>query len=138
MAVLLTVRALVGPYLEAAEKIGWKWLGDGEVLVTRFGEDVIGTLVFEVREVGKEEGASGSGGKGKSKGKAKGRRKGVLRGWTVKLRFRGKTVGRGLIEDGVRILVEERGCETVEWAEDHARELPALPPSHQFLEPRIF
>ena len=83
-------------------------------MVTRFGDDIIGTLVFdEVR---------GAGGKKKRKG-----REGVCKGWTVRRRERGRGVGRALLEEGVRVLVGERGCEGVGWEIGHARESDLFP-----------
>ena len=79
-------------------------------MVTRFGDDIIGTLIFdEVR---------GPGGKKKRKG-----REGICKGWTVRRRERGRGVGRALLEEGVRVLVGERGCEGMGWGIGHAREL---------------
>ena len=99
MALLISVRLLAGPYLELAERIGWKWLGESEILVTRFGEDIIGTLVFEVKREGRK------------------RKKGVLRAWTVRMRERGRGVGKGLLEEVVKVLVTEKGCDGAVWEE---------------------
>lgn len=99
MALLISVRWLAGPYLELAERIGWKWLGESEFLVTKFGEDVIGTLVFDIKREGRK------------------RKKGVLRAWTVRMRERGRGVGRGLLEEAVRILISEKGCDGAVWEE---------------------
>ncbi|KAL9575906.1 MAG: hypothetical protein Q9212_007577, partial [Teloschistes hypoglaucus] len=53
------------------------------VVVTKWGEEeIIGALVMKVM---------------------KRERKAVLRAWTVKLRYRGREVGRGLLEEGVRV-----------------------------------
>jgi GNAT superfamily N-acetyltransferase len=88
MVLLIVVRQLSGGYLALAESINWEWLGDSEILVAEWGEEpnkqVIGAVVF------KEE----SFGTGKKKGK-----KGVVRAWTVRLRERGRGVGRGLLEE---------------------------------------
>lgn len=86
MAGLVTVRWLTGPYLVCAEGINWAWLGGGKkeevlVLVTRWGEEIIGTVV--VRVVKRE-------------------RRGEVRAWTVGLRYRGRGVGRGLLEEAAR------------------------------------
>ncbi|KAL9118602.1 MAG: hypothetical protein Q9187_004849 [Circinaria calcarea] len=111
MTLLISVRWLAGPYLELAEKIGWKWLGESEVLVTKFGEGIIGTVVFEVKREGRK------------------RKKGVLRAWTVRMRERGRGVGRGLLEEVVRVLMAEKGCEGVVWEEGNPyldRVLPAI------------
>ncbi len=111
MAALLSVRWATGGYIEAAERINWKWMCDDEgredeVLVTRFGEEVIGCVVFRV---------VAEGGKGRRKRVARG----AVRGWAVRLRYRGKGVGVGLLEETVGV-VRERGAEGVEFAPDHA------------------
>ncbi|KAL8761973.1 MAG: hypothetical protein Q9184_001959 [Pyrenodesmia sp. 2 TL-2023] len=59
------------------------------VVVTKWGEDeIIGALVMRVLR--KEQ-------------------KAVVRAWTVKGRYRGHGVGRGLLEEGVRV-AREKGC----------------------------
>lgn len=68
-------------------------------MVTKWGEDeIIGALVMKV---------------------LKRERKAVLRAWTVKLRYRGREVGRGLLEEGVRVAVA-KGCTGVEFDGGHA------------------
>jgi len=135
MAGLVGVRWAVSEYIEVAEGIGWRWLedggkleGEGEdvVVVSWWGEEVIGALV--VRLVREEHGSAGGAGAGAGAGGGKaGRRsragKGTytayIRAWTVKLRFRGKGVGTGLLEEAVRIC-HERGVDALEFAADHA------------------
>ncbi|KAL8807955.1 MAG: hypothetical protein Q9182_000421 [Xanthomendoza sp. 2 TL-2023] len=53
--------------------------------------------------------------------------KAVVRAWTVKLRYRGKGVGRGLLEEGVRVACAERGCTRVEFDRGHANSHKVLP-----------
>ncbi|KAH0545548.1 hypothetical protein FGG08_000379 [Glutinoglossum americanum] len=114
MAVLATAQWVTVGYLRAAEKIGWRWLGgEGEggdlVVITRFGEEVIGTIIIRlVRE---------------------GRRKALIRGWAVRIRFRGKGVGGNLLEEGVKIARERLGGGDVEvaFADDHANSPRILP-----------
>jgi hypothetical protein len=113
MAALVAVRGVVGPYLLQAEKVGWDWLGEDAIVVTRFGDEVIGALVL---------GWGGAGEKGRGK-----RRKGgvgLVRAWTVKLRYRGRGEGRALLEEAVK-LVKERGGDGVGFAENHVCELSA-------------
>ncbi|KAL8671876.1 MAG: hypothetical protein Q9168_003642 [Polycauliona sp. 1 TL-2023] len=51
----------------------------------------------------------------------------VIRAWTVKLRYRGKGVGRGLLEECVRI-AKEKGCGgRVEFESGHANSHKVLP-----------
>ncbi|MCJ1470563.1 hypothetical protein MMC07_009209 [Pseudocyphellaria aurata] len=126
MSLLVAVRGATGGYLVAAEEIGWKWLEDGNpgeddggkgkgrsgdetvVLVTVWGEEIIGALAMRV---------------------LKREKRALVRAWTVGLKFRGKGVGKALLEDGVRLAMTERGCRGVEFDERHAnskRFLPAL------------
>lgn len=123
MALLVGVRGLTGGYIEQAERIGWGWLGqsgggggEGEgkvekkgekekegdevlVVVSDWGDKTIGALVLRI---------------------AKGERKAYVRAWTTGLRYRKKGIGRGLLEEGVRIVVEEKGCRDVVFDEGHA------------------
>ena len=83
-------------------------------MVVRWGEEVIGALVLGWAD------EVGGGRRGKGRGKKCGR--GVVRAWTVRLKYRGKGVGEGLLEEAVRVCME-RGAEGVEFADDHASEL---------------
>ncbi len=142
MAGLLGIRWMVGGYLWRAEDVGtWRWLDEGkqkaegdEVLVTWFGEEMIGAVVIRgVRDAdvisagkgGKKSQRSNSGGKdGGSNGKVKG----VIRAWTVRQRYRRKGLGGDLLEEAVK-LCREKGWSGPVFAEDHAnsgRVLPAL------------
>ena len=106
MTLLLAVRALVGGYLVLAEKINLEWLEDDEMVVSKFGAEIIGTVVFRVVKEGGR----------KKKGK------GVLRAWTVRRRERGRGVGRGLLEEVVQVLLG-RGVEGIVFDDNHARKL---------------
>ena len=71
------------------------------VIVSKWGEEeIIGALVVRVSR--KEK-------------------KAVIRAWTVKLRYRGKGVGRGLLEECVRV-AKEKGGGRVEFEREHASE----------------
>ena len=123
MAALLAVRWLTGGYLALAEQIGWAWLGRGKdgrtegegsdvVIVTKFGHEVIGTVVVRHSRrpypaVDQRQEAA------------------LLRAWTVRLRYRGTGVGRNLLEEAVRLIQAhekgEREAEVeVEWDPNHA------------------
>lgn len=121
MALLVAVRGATGGYLVAAEKVGWAWLqetGNGDdpddevrgkgkgadetvVLVTVWGKEIIGTVV--VKMLKKE-------------------RKALVRAWTVRLRFRGKGVGKSLLEEAVRLAIVDKGSRGVEFDKGHASE----------------
>ena len=123
MAGLLMVRWYTSGYIHMAEKIGFKWLeeygrqsspnGNGNggntrepiVLVSKWGDEVIGALVMRV---------------------FKRERKGYVRAWTVKLKFRNKGIGRGLLEEAAKI-VWGKGGRGMVFEEDHANAGRILP-----------
>ena len=123
MAFLLAVRVASGPYLTHAENINWNWLVEGSsssaitsssdsggkkpkgeelvVLITKWGDEIIGALAMRL---------------------SKKERRAYIKAWTVKLRFRGKEIGRGLLEEAVRVAMGEKGCRGIEFEEEHASE----------------
>ncbi|KAL2205492.1 hypothetical protein CC79DRAFT_1049719 [Sarocladium strictum] len=111
---LLLIRMLTGDYIRLAEDFRWQDFiqkPDGIediVLVTRYGQDLIGTLVLRLQP---EEG------------------KAAVRAWTVPLRYRGKGVGGDLLREAVRIARERcgRDCE-VTFAPDHANAAQVVNP----------
>lgn len=136
MAFLIAVRWLTGGYIGLAEKIGADWLGDDRVVVAKWGNDVIGALVlgWADNDAAKKRGR-------RRRGKA------VVRGWTVKLKYRGKGVGEGLLEEAVKV-AGEKGADGILFARDHAsgcshkpnprdRTLTKLPDSERIL-PAIY
>lgn len=141
---LVGVRAFTGVYLVRAEGVGWGWLYEGikkgkmedvrmgmevrgernregeeeekekvemenddddevvvVVVVTVWDERVIATVVLNVDRL---------------------QRKGMVRAWTTMLKYRGAGVGRGVLEEAVRVAVREYGCRKVEFGKDHASE----------------
>lgn len=128
MAALAGVRWATGGYIFLAEEVNWEWLGEDTMVVVRWGEEVIGALVLGWAD------EVGGGRRGKGRGKKCGR--GVVRAWTVRLKYRGKGVGEGLLEEAVRVCME-RGAEGVEFAEDHANSKRLLPKFYNgFLDKR--
>jgi hypothetical protein len=100
MAGLVGVRWMVGPYLVQAENIArWEWLGDDTIISTKYGDKTIGTLVL---------GWEGESGKKNNKKKGKGG-KGVVRAWTVSLKYRGKGEGRMLLEEAAKVVQQRNG-----------------------------
>lgn len=108
MIAFIGCRASTGGYLYAAEKINWEWAGDVDVLLTKFGDEVIGTALIEWQS-------------GDSKRKGKKAWQGVVKAWTVKLRYRGKGVGTALLEEAVKE-AKKKGAESLEFADEHASE----------------
>ena len=122
--VLAAVGWITSEYGSLAKKINWEWLDgyppsppgtpistkrngrcdDPIVLVTKWGEEVIGALVL--RFVKKE-------------------RKGYVRAWTVKSDDRRKEIGSELLEYGVRVCWG-KGARAVEFDERHASRLCVL------------
>lgn len=125
----LTVAALAAiywitiDYATLAEKINWDWLGgytppstptgergsslkkqsksdDPVVLVSKWGEEVIGALIMKV---------------------VKRERKAYVRAWTIKSSCRGKGLGGGLLEEGVRV-AWGKGARAFEFERGHASE----------------
>lgn len=123
----LTVAALAAiywitiDYATLAERINWDWLGgytppstptgernsgikkqskcdDPVVLVSKWGEEVIGALVMKV---------------------VKRERKAYVRAWTVDSSCRGKGIGSGLLEEGVRV-AWGKGARAFEFERGHA------------------
>ena len=135
MAVLISVRWASGGYIPLAEETGtWAWLDRGQtsgkeddILITKFGDEVIGALVLRgAKDV--DSGSAGGGGsprKRRQSGGA-GRLKGIVRAWTVKQRYRKKRVGEGLLEEAMR-MCNERGWSGPRFAEDHANSRRVLP-----------
>ena len=108
MSFLILIRWLTGGYIGLAEDIGTEWLGDDRVIVAKWGNDVIGALVLGWAD----------GDAAKKRGRRR-RGKAIVRGWTVKLKYRGKGVGEGLLEEAVKI-AGEKGADGILFAGDHA------------------
>lgn len=107
MALLAAYRWCTQGYLHAAEGIDWEWIEGADVIVTKFGEEVIGTVVVDW--------VSGE----SSRQKRKKAWRGEIRAWTVRLKYRGKGVGAALLEDAVKE-ARKKSAESLEFAEDHA------------------
>lgn len=108
MSFLIFIRWLTGGYIGLAEEIGTEWLGDDRVIVAKWGNDVIGALVLGWAD----------GDAAKKRGRRR-RGKAIVRGWTVKLKYRGKGVGEGLLEEAVKV-AGEKGADGILFAGDHA------------------
>jgi GNAT superfamily N-acetyltransferase len=108
MSFLILIRWLTGGYIGFAEDIGTEWLGEDRVIVAKWGNDVIGALVLGWAD----------GDAAKKRGRRR-RGKAIVRGWTVKLKYRSKGVGEGLLEEAVRI-AGEKGADGILFAGDHA------------------
>jgi ribosomal protein S18 acetylase RimI-like enzyme len=112
MTFLISIRWMTGGYILAAEEIDLNWLGDDKVIIVKWGEDIIGSLVlgWADNDAAKKRGR-------RKRGKA------VVRGWTVKRRYRGKGIGESLLEEAVKI-AGEKGADGIVFDANHASEFP--------------
>lgn len=133
MIMLAAVQWMTGGYLEEASRVGtWKWLrdhGHGEtdskteddddvLLVTKYGDELIGTILLQFRHQTDDE----------YKGQ-RGRKQPVfVRAWTVKRRYRQRGIGTGLLEEALAF-VRARGLDDVDIVFDvfHANSFRVLP-----------
>lgn len=115
MSFLIFIRWMTGGYIGLAEEIDMDWLGEDKMLVVKWGEDIIGSLVlgWADHDAAKKRGR-------RRRGKA------VIRAWTVKLKYRGKGVGESLLEEAVKV-AGERGADGIIFDPDHANSQRILP-----------
>lgn len=109
MCFLAVYRFFTQDYLHSAETINWDWLGDADVIVSKFGDEVIGAVVVDWVS-------------GESRQKRKKAWRGEIKAWTVRLRYRRKGVGHELLVDAVKE-AKKKGAESIEFADDHASKL---------------
>ena len=93
-------------YITAAEAINFQWMGGADVIITKFGDEIIGTAMIDWVI-------------GETRQRRKKPLKGEIKGWAVRLRYRKKGVGSALLEEAVKES-RKKGAETIEFAEDHA------------------
>jgi len=115
MTFLIFIRWMTGEYIGIAEDIDMDWLGEDKVAVVKWGGDIIGSLVlgWADNDAAKKRGR-------RRRGKA------VIRGWTVKLKYRGKGVGESLLEEAVKV-AGEKGADGILFDGDHANSKRVLP-----------
>lgn len=108
LACLAAVRWMTGGYVELAEEITMDWLGDDRLIVVKWGGDIIGALVFgwADHDAAKKRGR-------RRRGKA------VVRAWAVKWKYQGKGVGKGLLEEAVKV-AGEKGADGIVFDGEHA------------------
>lgn len=120
MAFLVAIRSVTAGYIQLAEEFNWEFAKNEEgeedlLLGTKFGDEVIGCVVLRLERSGN--------GKRKRQGG-----KGVIRGWAVRIRYRGKGVGTALLEEAVRVTREKLGNSAeVGFAAEHANSKLLLP-----------
>jgi hypothetical protein len=108
MTFLIFIRWMTGPYIGLAEDIDSGWLSQDNIIVVKWGEDIIGSLVlgWADNDAAKKRGR-------RRRGKA------VIRAWTVKLKYRHKGIGESLLEEAVKI-AGEKGADGIVFDSDHA------------------
>lgn len=127
MTYLLAIRYFTGQYIQVAENMKWNWMvsEDNEedtVIGVRFGKDLIGALVLRL------EPNPSLAGKKRSRNSVLRGGKGVIRAWTVKLRYRNKGVGVDMLHEAVKITREKCGKDAeIGFAKEHANSTMVLP-----------
>ncbi|CAN8102166.1 unnamed protein product [Discula destructiva] len=141
MAYLAAVRFATAGYLQLAEELKYDFLKNSDsspgstslatdedlVLGTRYGNEIIGALVLRL-----EPGVASSPPRNKKNNHHRSHSlrggKGVVRAWTVRLRYRGKGVGADLLHEAVRVTRERCGRDAaVGFAAEHANSRMVLP-----------
>lgn len=135
MAYLLAIRYATAGYIQLAEDLRMDWLtspdtGDEDVVIgTRYGGELIGACVLRL-----EPGPAGPPRHRRSRSHHNHHHqnlrggKGVVRAWTVRLRYRGKGVGADMLHEAVRITRERCGKDAeVGFAAEHANSQTVLP-----------
>ncbi|KAI0525754.1 hypothetical protein F5B22DRAFT_251920 [Xylaria bambusicola] len=139
MTYLLGIRYCTGGYIQAAEELRWSWLSPSSspdpspseqdlILGVRFGEQLIGALVLRLEPSPSSTHTSGGGGRRRSRTSLLRGGRGVIRAWTVKLKYRGQGVARDLLHEAVRLTRERCGRDAeVGFAAEHANSKMILP-----------
>jgi GNAT superfamily N-acetyltransferase len=139
MTYLLGIRYFTGGYIQAAEELGWSWLSPSSsptaspseedlIIGVRFGKQLIGALVLRLEPSLSTAHASNGSNRRRSRTSLLRGGRGVIRAWTVKLRYRGQGIGRDLLHEAVRLTRERCGRDAdVGFAAEHANSKMMLP-----------
>ncbi|KAK4174023.1 hypothetical protein QBC36DRAFT_348270 [Triangularia setosa] len=124
---LLAIRWLTAPFIRLAESISYSFLQSSQseeedtVIACRYGKEIIGATVLHVSRPGGNSDPNFK--RHKQRGSLssfKGGR-GVIRAWTVKMRYRGKGIGGDMLREAVRLTKEKCGKDgEVGFARGHA------------------
>ncbi|KAF4549161.1 Hypothetical protein D9617_23g005760 [Elsinoe fawcettii] len=144
MATLAIIRWITGGYIDAAEQITRNMVEGRDVWVSKYGEEIIGTAVVEWTEARRGSTSGSANGERElrrrgsdgmtaiqgharrgSSGKRRRGRRGDIYAWTVRLRYRSKGIGEGLLEAVVDEAKSRNG--EVVFAEEHANSKRILP-----------
>ncbi|KAI1363040.1 hypothetical protein F5Y08DRAFT_256151 [Xylaria arbuscula] len=139
MTYLLGIRYFTGGYIQAAEELRWSWLSPTSspnpppseqdlILGVRFGKQMIGALVLRLEPSPSSSNTSSGGGRRRSRTSLLRGGRGVIRAWTVRLKYRGQGVARDLLHEAVRLTRERCGRDAeVGFAAEHANSKMILP-----------
>lgn len=105
MAAMVTVRRFTNPYIALAEEVHISMLDNADVLVTKYGEEVIGTVILGWVDA-------------ETKGKRR-KWRAEIKGWAVRIRYRGKGEGMALLQEAVN-LAKKKDADSISFAPDHA------------------
>jgi hypothetical protein len=105
MAAMVTVRRYTNPYIALAEQTHISMLEDSDVLITKFGDEVMGTVIMGWVDA-------------ETKGKRR-KWRAEIKGWAVRLRYRGKGEGMALLQEAVN-LAKKKDADSISFAPDHA------------------
>lgn len=105
MAAMVTIRRFTNPYIALAEEVHISMLEDADVLVTKYGNEVIGTVILGWVDA-------------ETKGKRR-KWRAEIKGWAVRIRYRGKGEGIALLQEAVN-LARKKDADGISFAPDHA------------------
>ncbi|KAL7899352.1 hypothetical protein HDV63DRAFT_339459 [Trichoderma sp. SZMC 28014] len=134
MAYLTAIRFSTEGYAKLAEDMRWSWLEGPEsiegdlVIGARYGGALIGALILRLEP--RFSPVSSIGGRRRNRSRSVSFRggKGVIRAWTTRLRYRGKGIGRDLLDGAIRIVKDRCGKDAeVGFAQEHANSTMLLP-----------
>lgn len=134
MIYLTAIRYSTNGYAKLAEDMRWSWLEGSEsiegdlVIGARYGGALIGALILRLEP--RFSPVSSIGGRRRNRSRSVSFRggKGVIRAWTTRLRYRGKGIGRDLLDGAIRIVKDRCGKDAeVGFAQEHANSNMLLP-----------
>ncbi|KAK5998614.1 hypothetical protein PT974_00995 [Cladobotryum mycophilum] len=127
MTYLTVIRYFTRGYVDLAEKMRWSWLQEGDLLLgARHAGVLVSVLVVRLEPRFSPPSTFGS--KRRSRSMSLRGGKGVIRAWTTRLEYRGRGIGRDLLDAAVRMIKERCGKDAeVGFAQEHANSVMLLP-----------
>jgi GNAT superfamily N-acetyltransferase len=134
MTYLTAIRYFTSGYVNLAENLRWSWLeGSGSiegdlVIGARYGGALIGVLILRLEPRFSPVLSTGNKRRNRSRSVSFRGGKGIIRAWTTRLRYRGKGIGRDLLDGAIRIVKDRCGKDAeVGFAQEHANSTMLLP-----------